>query len=73
MTNARTYLFSAAKVDLAQFAACVLEENSFYAGDSYNQLIIQIGDDLRDGIEGLSVVMERFSGTGHVDSFPLSV
>lgn len=64
---------SAARVDLAQFEAIIMEENKFYTGDSYSNLMKNISNDLRDGIEGLSAVMEHFSANGHVESFPLSV
>jgi hypothetical protein len=60
-------------VDLAQYAAFVLEENLFYAGDTYNNLVREISNDLRDGIDGLSLVMEYFSVNGYADSLPLSV
>ncbi|KAJ5365524.1 Transcription factor [Penicillium concentricum] len=64
---------SAAQVDLAQYAAYILEENVFYAGDRYSDLVLEISNDLRDGIEGLSLVMEHFSINGYADSLPLSV
>ncbi|OQE12784.1 hypothetical protein PENFLA_c063G08786 [Penicillium flavigenum] len=67
-----TYM-TAARVDLAQYAAFVLEENLFYAGDTYNNLVREISNDLRDGIDGLSLVMEYFSVNGYADSLPLSV
>ncbi|KAK9857415.1 hypothetical protein MYU51_020831 [Penicillium brevicompactum] len=65
--------FHAARVDLAQFETIILEENSVYTGDSYNNLMTRVSNDLRDGIEGLSVVMEHFSANCHIESFPLSV
>jgi hypothetical protein len=69
----RLCLFSAAKVDLAQFAAFVLEENLFYAGDSYSDMVLHISGNLGDGVEGLNIVMEHFSLNGHADGLPLSV
>ncbi|KAJ5447506.1 Transcription factor [Penicillium cf. griseofulvum] len=69
-----TYMYyHAARVDLAQYAAFILEENLFYAGDKYNNLVLEISNDLRNGIEGLSLVMEHFSINGYADSLPLSV
>ncbi|KAJ5542747.1 hypothetical protein N7535_005171 [Penicillium sp. DV-2018c] len=69
-----TYMYYyAARVDLAQYAAFILEENIFYAGDKYNTLIVDIGNDLRNGIGGLSLVMEHFSVNGHAGDLPLSV
>ena len=60
-------------MDLAQYAAFVVEENVFYAGDMYNNLVREISNDLRDGVDGLSLVMEYFSVNGYADSLPLSV
>lgn len=60
-------------MDLAQYAAFFLEENLFYAGGTYSDLVLEIGDNLRDGIDGLSLVMEHFSINGNVDGLPLSV
>ncbi|KAJ5170980.1 Transcription factor [Penicillium coprophilum] len=65
--------YHAARVKLAHYAAFILEENVFYAGDQYGNLVLEISDDLRNGIQGLSVVMEHFSVNGYSDSLPLSV
>jgi hypothetical protein len=62
-----------ARVDLSQYAAFLLEENLFYAGETYNNLVVEISNDLRHGIQGLSLVMEHFSFNGYADSLPLSV
>ncbi|KAJ5822322.1 uncharacterized protein N7525_011606 [Penicillium rubens] len=69
-----TYMYYyAARVDLAQYAAFVVEENLFYAEDMYNNLVREISNDLRDGVDGLSLVMEYFSVNGYANSLPLSV
>ncbi|KAJ5143400.1 uncharacterized protein N7515_002187 [Penicillium bovifimosum] len=69
-----TYMYYyAARVDLAQYSAFILEENLFYAGDKYSTMILDIGNDLRNGIDGLSLVMEHFSVNGHAGDLPLSV
>ncbi|KAJ5502785.1 Transcription factor [Penicillium fimorum] len=74
MLTYMTYMYyHAAQVDLAQYAAFILEENIFYAGDKYSNMVLEISNDLRDGIEGLSLVMEHFSINGYADSLPLSV
>ncbi|CAG8241342.1 unnamed protein product [Penicillium salamii] len=65
--------YHAARVDLAQFEAFMLEDNKFYAANTYQQSIINVSEDLRDAIEGLSKVMEHFSMHGQAVSFPLSV
>lgn len=51
----------------------MLEDNKFYAANTYQQSIINVSEDLRDAIEGLSKVMEHFSMHGQAVSFPLSV
>ncbi|KAJ5787874.1 hypothetical protein N7457_002864 [Penicillium paradoxum] len=69
-----TYMFYyAARMSLAQYAAFVLEENMFYAGDTYNTLLLDISNDLRESIDGLSLVMEHFSVNAYTDGLPLSV
>ncbi|CAG7988360.1 unnamed protein product [Penicillium salamii] len=65
--------YHAARVDLAQFEAFILEDNKFYAANTYQQSMINVSKDLRVGIEGLSKVMEHFSIHGQAESFPLSV
>lgn len=66
-------LVSAARVDLAQYAAFIIEENLSLAKDTYNQRMLEIGRDLKHGIEGLTSAMEYFSNQGHLESLPLSV
>ncbi|CAG8890329.1 unnamed protein product [Penicillium egyptiacum] len=67
-----TYMYyHTARINLAQYAAFVLEENMFYAGDTYSSLVLEISNDLRHGIQGLSLVMEHFSINGYADSLPL--
>ncbi|KAJ6095170.1 hypothetical protein N7467_002683 [Penicillium canescens] len=65
--------YHAARVDLAQYAALVLEENLFYAEDTYNDSVQDISNDLREAIAGLTIVMEYFSVDNDADSLPLSV
>ena len=64
---------SAAQVDLAQYAALMIEEHLLFAKDVYEQRKLKIGYDLKHGIEGLTAAMEYFSIQGHSESFPLSV
>ncbi|KAJ5824739.1 Transcription factor [Penicillium robsamsonii] len=73
LTNMTYMYYHAAQVNLAQYAAFILEENVFYAGDKYNNMVLEISNDLRDGVEGLSLVMEHFSINGYADILPLSV
>ncbi|OQE25661.1 hypothetical protein PENFLA_c008G01993 [Penicillium flavigenum] len=69
-----TYMYyHMARVVLAQHAAYLLEENLFYAGGTYNNLVLEFSNDLWHGIQGLSLVMEHFSINGYADSLPLSV
>ncbi|OQD82458.1 hypothetical protein PENANT_c021G09700 [Penicillium antarcticum] len=65
--------YHAARVDLAQYAALVLEENQFYAKDIYTNWIQDISNDLSEAIAGLTIVMEYFSVNNDADSLPLSV
>ncbi|KAJ5989739.1 hypothetical protein N7522_009946 [Penicillium canescens] len=57
----------------AQYAALVLEQNLFYAEDTYNDSVQDISNDLREAIAGLTIVMEYFSVDNDADSLPLSV
>jgi hypothetical protein len=50
-----------------------LEENLFYAEDTYNDSVQGISNDLREAIAGLTIVMEYFSVDNDADSLPLSV
>jgi hypothetical protein len=65
--------FSAARVDLAQYAAFIVEENLSLARDTYNQRMLEIGQELKHGVDGLTSAMEYFSSKGHLESLPLSV
>lgn len=65
--------FSAARVDLAQFAALAIEEHLALTTELYREAVFGIGKDLSSGIQGLTTVMEYFSRNGHVENLPLSV
>lgn len=60
-------------MDLAQYAALLIEEHPALPPHRYRQAMTGVGRDLKDGIDGLSRIMEYFSLTGHVDNLPLSV
>lgn len=66
-------LCSAARVDLAHFAALVIEEHESIARDVHRKAVMGIGKDLQAGVAGLTSVMEYFSRNGHVEYLPLSV
>lgn len=68
-----TLLCSAARVDLAQFAAFAIEEHLALTTELYREAVLGIGKDLSSGIKGLTSVMEYFSRNGHVENLPLSV
>lgn len=72
-TQRLTLLCSAARVDLAQFAAFAIEEHLALTTDLYREAVLGIGKDLSSGIKGLTSVMEYFSRNGHVENLPLSV
>ncbi|CEJ61948.1 hypothetical protein PMG11_10464 [Penicillium brasilianum] len=65
--------YHAARIDLAQFAALVIEEHLALTTDLYREAVFGIGKDLSSGIQGLTAVMEYFSRNGHVENIPLSV
>jgi hypothetical protein len=60
-------------VNLAQYAALSIEEHPSIPTDIYSEAIPGIAKDLNDGIGGLTVVMDYFSRSGHVENIPLSV
>ncbi|KAJ5601229.1 Transcription factor [Penicillium lagena] len=69
-----TYMYyHAARVDLAQYAAFMIEENLSYARETHKQQIFKIGQDLKGAIESLTTIMEFFSANGRVNSLPLSI
>jgi hypothetical protein len=67
------FSFSAARVDLAQYAALAIEEHLSLTTDLYREGVLGIGKDLSAGIKGLTAVMEYFSRNGQVENLPLSV
>ncbi|RMJ23671.1 hypothetical protein PHISP_05459 [Aspergillus sp. HF37] len=73
LTNLTCMYFYAARVDLAQYAAFIVEENLSLARDTYNQRMLEIGQELKHGVDGLTSTMEYFSSKGHLESLPLSV
>jgi hypothetical protein len=64
---------SAARVDLAQYAALAIEEHLALTTHLYREAVLGIGKDLSAGIKGLTAVMEYFSSNGQVENLPLSV
>jgi hypothetical protein len=67
------FSLSAARIDLAQFAALAIEEHIALTTDLYSEAVFGIGKDLSSGIQGLTAVMQYFSRNGHVENIPLSV
>lgn len=65
--------FSAARVDLAQYAALAIEEHLALSTHLYREAVLGIGKDLSASIKGLTAVMEYFSRNGQVENLPLSV
>ncbi|KAJ6000853.1 Transcription factor [Penicillium waksmanii] len=65
--------YRAAQVDLAQYAALLLEEQISSSTELYEHSIKQIARDLAVGISGLTDVMDYFSVNGNVEQLPLSV
>ncbi|KAJ5545630.1 hypothetical protein N7494_003215 [Penicillium frequentans] len=73
LKNMTFMYYHAARVDLAQYAALLIEEYPTLPSHKYQQALMGVGRDLKGGIDGLSRIMEYFSLTGHVDNLPLSV
>lgn len=51
----------------------MIEENTNLPPETYEKMVLEIGVDLKAGIDGLTAVMQYFSLNGHVDNLPLSV
>lgn len=64
---------SAARVDLAQYEALIVEENRSFLHEDYLHRISDISRNLQSGIEDLATVMESFSTNTFVEGLPLSV
>lgn len=73
MIEALILFSSAARVDLAQYAALAIEEHLALTTHLYREAVLGIGRDLSSGIQGLTAVMEYFSRNGQVENLPLSV
>ncbi|KAJ6005224.1 Transcription factor, partial [Penicillium sp. IBT 35674x] len=73
LKNMTFMYYHAARVDLAQYAALLIEEYQGLPSHRYQQALMSVGRDLKGGIDGLSRIMEYFSLTGHVENLPLSV
>lgn len=67
--------YSAARVDLAQYSALLVEEhtNANLSFQGYESSVRRIARDLEAGIAGLAATMEYFSLNGNVEYLPLSV
>ncbi|KAJ5718840.1 uncharacterized protein N7483_009922 [Penicillium malachiteum] len=72
LRNLTSMYYHAARVDLAQYLALLIEENPNVPADIYKKTILEIGSDLKAGIDGLNATMKFFS-THDVNSLPLSV
>lgn len=64
---------STARIDLAQYTAFMIVGNPSLSKDTYHQRKLEIGRNLKHGIDGLTSSMEYFSIHGHLESIPLSV
>ncbi|KAJ5934090.1 hypothetical protein N7466_003637 [Penicillium verhagenii] len=73
LKNMTFMYYHTASVDLAQYAALLIEEYPALPAHRYHETMAGIGRDLKAGIDGLTQIMEYFSLTGHVENLPLSV
>ncbi|KAJ5769741.1 Transcription factor [Penicillium nucicola] len=73
LINLTVMYYHAARVDLAQYEALVIEENLFYAKENYTDWVQEISNDLSVAIAGLTTVVEYFGMNNDAYSLPLSV
>ncbi|KAJ5688516.1 hypothetical protein N7462_002908 [Penicillium macrosclerotiorum] len=73
MRNLTFMYYHAARVDLAQYTALAIQESMSIDQGSYENAMFEIGDDLKNGISGLTNVLDYFSRNGHAECLPLSV
>ncbi|KAJ5718949.1 hypothetical protein N7493_007404 [Penicillium malachiteum] len=72
LRNLTSMYYHAAQVDLAQYLALLIEETPHIPPDIYKKTMLEIGSDLKAGIDGLNNIMEFFS-TNDINGLPLSV
>ncbi|KAE8381652.1 hypothetical protein BDV26DRAFT_301240 [Aspergillus bertholletiae] len=65
--------YYAARVDLAQYEALIIEKHLSYTGTNYRSQLLEIGGDLRKAMTGLTNAIEFFSSKGRAERIPLSV
>ncbi|OJJ34569.1 hypothetical protein ASPWEDRAFT_112951 [Aspergillus wentii DTO 134E9] len=72
-TNLTYMYYYAARVDLAQYEAMIIEKHLAFTGNDYPNQLVNTGKDLQNAMTGLTGVMEFFSGEGRAERLPLSV
>ncbi|GAB1198107.1 hypothetical protein APSETT444_007415 [Aspergillus pseudonomiae] len=63
----------AARVDLAQYEALIIEKHLSFTGTNYRGQLLETGADLRKAMTGLTSAIEFFCGQGRAERMPLSV
>lgn len=64
---------SAARVDLAQYEALIIEKHLSFTGANYRAQLLETGADLRRAMNGLTSAIEYFCSQGRAERIPLSV
>ncbi|KNG87592.1 hypothetical protein ANOM_005442 [Aspergillus nomiae NRRL 13137] len=65
--------YYAARVDLAQYEALIIEKHLSFTGTNYRGQLLETGADLRKAMTGLTSAIEFFCGQGRAERMPLSV
>ncbi|KAE8141322.1 hypothetical protein BDV38DRAFT_268575 [Aspergillus pseudotamarii] len=65
--------YYAARVDLAQYEALIIEKHLNFTGTNYRAQLLETGADLRNAMNGLTSAIEFFCSQGRAERIPLSV
>ncbi|RAQ73039.1 hypothetical protein COH20_007456 [Aspergillus flavus] len=65
--------YYAARVDLAQYEALIIEKHLSFTGANYRAQLLETGADLRRAMNGLTSAIEYFCSQGRAERIPLSV
>ncbi|KAE8340577.1 hypothetical protein BDV24DRAFT_151928 [Aspergillus arachidicola] len=65
--------YYAARVDLAQYEALIIEKHLSFTGTNYRAQLLETGADLRRAMNGLTSAIEYFCSQGRAERIPLSV
>ncbi|OGM49895.1 hypothetical protein ABOM_001521 [Aspergillus bombycis] len=72
-THLTLMYYYAARVDLAQYEALIIEKHLSFTGTNYRGQLLETGADLRKATTGLTSAIEFFCSQGRAERIPLSV